>query len=296
MKIVLAGASGLLGSCLKKALIADGHHVVQLVRHEPRGPEESRWDPYTAHVDLGALEGADVVINLAGAGVGDKRWTPKYKLELRSSRVDVTRFLASALAKLERPPAALLNASAIGIYGDRGVSVIDESSGPGEGFLAELCVEWEAATQPARDSGIRVVNLRTGLVLTPDGGFLAPQLLPAKLGVSGPIAGGKQYQSWIHVDDWLAAVRLAMTNEKLEGPLNLTAPNPAQQKDVAKALGKVLHRPAFMPVPGFALKVLLGGFAVEVLEGARVLPKKLEQFGYVFEHPQLEEAISDVLQ
>lgn len=295
MKIVLAGASGLLGTHLRAHLAAQGHELIQLVRREPQGPDEVRWDPHTAHVDTARLEGADAVINLAGAGVGDKRWTTQYKIELRTSRVDVTRFLARTIAHLKQQPKVLLNGSAIGIYGDGGDRPVDESSAPGEGFLADLCVEWEAATAPARDARIRVVNLRTGLVLTPKDGFLGPQMLPAKLGLNGPIGGGKQYQSWVHLQDWLDAVTFALTHDEIVGPIDITAPNPARQKDLAKALGRVVHRPAFMPVPGFALKVLLGGFSVEVLEGARVLPTKLEKAGFTFSHPQLDEALADIL-
>lgn len=294
MKIVIAGGSGLLGSELIPSLRADGHHVAQLVRREAKSPEEICWDPKTVNLAPAALAGTDAVINLAGAGVEAKRWSDAYKREIRTSRVHTTTFLAKSLAGLDEKPQVFISGSAVGIYGNRGDAAVDELSHPGEGFLADVCQEWEAAAHPAADAGIRTALIRTGYVLTSKGGFLGKQLLPAKLGLGGPMGGGTQYQSWIHIEDWIAGVKQVLTHD-ISGPVNLTAPHPAMQKDFAKSLGKQLHRPAFMPLPGAALKLVLGGFAVEVLEGAKVLPKVLTESGFTFSHPQLDEALADVL-
>lgn len=295
MKILMSGASGLLGSALVPLLRSDGHEVVRLVRRPSESPDEVCWDPKTADLDVEAIRGVDAAINLAGAGVGDRRWNDAYKREIRNSRVGTTRFLSVMLAKLDVKPSVLLNGSAVGIYGNRGDEPLDESSPPGEGFLADVCREWEAATEPASEAGIRVVNLRTGYVLAEDADFLRKQLVPAKLGLGGPIGGGGQFQSWVHLEDWLSAIQLLLTSST-SGPVNITAPNPVRQREFASELGKALHRPAFLPVPGFALKLALGGFATEVLDGARVLPKALTDLGFMFGYPSLGPALVSCLQ
>lgn len=294
MKIVVAGSSGLLGSALVPVLEADGHEVVRLVRRAAASANDLCWDPKTANLDLEAIRGTDAAINLAGAGVGDKRWTDAYKREIRNSRVGTTRFLSTMLAKLDPLPSVLLNGSAVGIYGNRGDEPLDESSATGEGFLADVCRAWEDATRPASDQGIRVVNLRTGYVIGKDSDFLRKQLLPAKLGLGGPIGGGRQFQSWIHLEDWLLAVQHLIASD-VSGPANLTAPNPVRQKEFASELGKALNRPAFLPVPSFALKIVLGEFATEVVDGARVLPKVLTDAGFGFAYPTIGQALTAAL-
>lgn len=293
MRIVLAGASGFLGSRLRTSLAADGHELVRLVRRPPARPDEHRWDPFTGSLDAEILAGADVVVNLAGAGVGDKRWNDTYKRVLADSRVRPTSTLASALAALpaERRPRALLNASAVGFYGDTGDATVDESSPAGGGFFADLCQAWEGATTRAREAGVRVVLLRTGLVLDANGGLLRPLTLTTRLFLGGPLAGGRQWMPWIAIADWIKAVRFLIDHEEIAGPVNLVGPNPVRNRDFARALGRALHRPAPWPIPRVALRLVLGEFANEALASQRVLPTVLTKAGFTFQHADLDSAL-----
>ncbi|MFD5585974.1 TIGR01777 family oxidoreductase [Streptomyces sp. NPDC014802] len=290
-RIAVAGASGLIGSALVRSLTAEGHHVVRLVRREPAGPDEARWDPERSFVDTAALEGCDAVVNLAGAGIGDRRWTDAYKALVRSSRVGGTRTLARAVASLDRPPRVFVNGSAIGIYGDTGDRPVDEDAAPGTGFLPELCVEWEAATEPARAAGVRTVLPRTGLVVSRAGGAWG-RLFPLFLaGLGGRLGSGRQYWSYIALHDEVAAIRHLMDRADLSGPFNLTAPQPVTNRQVTEAMGRVLHRPTLLSVPAPALRLALGEMAGDVLGSQRVLPTRLLQSGFTFAFPGIEDAI-----
>ncbi|GAA2985051.1 TIGR01777 family oxidoreductase [Streptosporangium longisporum] len=294
----MTGSSGLLGTALVKALRDDGARVVRLVRRVPRGDEEAFWNPAKGVLDPAVLEGAEAVIHLAGVGIEDRRWSDEHKREVVRSRVEGTRTLAAALAGLTVRPATLLSASAIGFYGDTGDRAVDESSGAGEGFLArEVVVPWEAETAPAREAGIRVVLLRTGLVLAPEGGMLARILPVFRAALGAPLGSGRQYWSWISLDDWVLAVRYLLAHPEISGPVNLTAPEPVTNAEFTRVLGAALHRPTMpLAVPGFALRALLGEFAQEgVLSGQRVLPRRLLDGGYTFRHKRLDEALAAVL-
>ncbi len=296
MRIILAGASGFLGSRLHAHLVTAGHDVVALVRRSPTSPAERRWHPGQGTLDPGDLAGADAVVNLAGAGVNDRRWTAAYKDLLRSSRVDPTATLSGALAKLpesERP--ALLNASAVGFYGDTGDTAVDEDSPAGEGFFAELCQLWEAATAPAEEAGVRVVRLRTGFPLDAAGGLLKPLLLPFRLGVGGRLAGGRQWMPWLSMRDWLAAVEFLIARREIAGPVNLVGPAPVRNREFARVLAQVLHRPAIVAVPSVALRILVGEFATEALASQRVMPGVLARAGFSFRDPTLAGALRATL-
>lgn len=297
MRILAAGASGFLGTRLVDRLSAEGHEVVRLVRRPPGGADEVRWNPSAGQLDPGALTGVDVVINLAGAGVGDKRWTDAYRGLLRSSRVDTTGTLANTIAGLppgDRPK-ALLNASAIGWYGDTGDQPVEEDAPAGEGFLADLCRVWEAATGPAERAGVRVVRLRSGYPLHRDGGFLKPQLLPFRLGIAGRMGTGRQWLPWISLADWLSAVTFLLDRADIAGPVNVVGPAPVTNAEFTRELAAALHRPALIPIPGAALHIALGGLATEVLSSARVLPGVLSRAGFGYEHSTLPAALAVAL-
>ncbi|MEV4657725.1 TIGR01777 family oxidoreductase [Micromonospora sp. NPDC049301] len=297
MRILLAGASGFLGTRLVDRLTADGHQISRLVRRPPRDPQERRWDPAAGQLDPAAVAGADAVVNLAGAGVGDKRWSDGYRRLIRASRVDSTGTLASTIAGLPAAdrPRVLLNASAVGWYGNTGDRVVEEDAPAGEGFLADVCRVWEAATRPAEDAGVRVVRLRSGLPLHRDGGMLKPQLLPMRLGISGPLGGGRQWWPWISMADWLRAALFLLDRDDVAGPVNMVGPAPATNAEFTRELARQLHRPAIMPVPALALKVVLGGFAHEVLTSSRVLPAVLTRAGFTYHHPDLPSALRAAL-
>ncbi|MFF5441379.1 TIGR01777 family oxidoreductase [Streptomyces achromogenes] len=290
-RIAVAGASGLIGSALVRSLAADGHEVVRLVRRAPRGPDEVRWDPERGRVDAVGLTGCEVVVNLAAAGVGDRRWTPEYKRVLRDSRVLGTAALAEAVASLPEPPRAFLNGSAIGFYGDTGERVADEDAPPGDGFLARLCVEWEEAAAPAEEAGVRTVFLRTGLVVARGSGAWGRLFPLFRAGLGGRLGDGRQYWSYIALHDEVAAIRHLIDREDLSGPFNLTAPRPLTNREVTAAMGRVLRRPAVCAVPGAVLRVVLGELAGEVLGSQRVVPKRLLESGFRFAFPGIEEAI-----
>lgn len=301
-RVLISGSTGLIGLQLCAFLAAAGHSITRLVRPSTQLPSDAKgddvvvWNDQTGEVVSGDLNGFDTVIHLAGAGIGDKRWSKARKALIESSRTVPTHHLASLLAGLDQPPKAFLCGSAIGFYGNRGDEALTESSSPGTNFLADVCQAWESAAQPAVDAGIRTVWLRTGLVITPMGGVLQKLLLPAKLGAGGPVGNGRQQYSWISLDDQIYAIHHLMMTDACEGVFNLTAPEPLPQKRFAKTLGKVLRRPAFAPLPGFVLKVMLGEMAQGlVLDGQRVLPERLEASGYKFQHRELEACLRQCL-
>jgi len=295
MRIVISGSSGLIGQPLVARLRSAGHDVVRLVRR-PAGADEATWDPVAGTLDPAVIDGADAVINLAGAGIGDRRWTDEYKQELRDSRLRSTDLLASTIAAAERRPGVFLSGSAIGIYGPRADEELDESSAPGTDFLARLCVEWEAATAPAEAAGVRVAHLRTGIVLSPAGGALKKQLPLFKLGVGGRFGNGRQWQSWIGLPDEIGAIEFLLTAE-VSGAVNLTAPAPVTNAEFTRTLAAVLKRPAILPIPSFGPKLLLGGELVTalLLTGQRVLPRRLTAAGYSFQSSNLEAALRELL-
>lgn len=296
MRIVVSGASGLIGSALVPALRADGHAVLTLVRRPPAGPGEVQWDPAAGQLEATALAGVEAAVHLAGAGIADKRWTASYKQTVLRSRVDGTRLLSERLAALDPRPRVLLSASAVGWYGDTRDREVDESAAAGEGFLADVVRQWEAATQAARDAGIRVCQLRTGIVLSPDGGALSQQLSLYRAGLGGPLGGGRQYQPWITLFDEVAAVRFLLTATQVSGPVNLVAPQPVPQREFAKTLGRVLRRPALLPTPGLAVRALYPGFGAEgVLAGQRCVPRVLEKAGFTFASRDVESGLRAVL-
>jgi uncharacterized protein (TIGR01777 family) len=297
MAIIVTGASGLLGSALVQALRDQGREVVRLVRREPRGPDEAFWQPREQVVDLAALDGAEAVVHLAGASIGDRRWSEAYKQELVTSRVEGTRVLVNALREVGRPPEVLLSASGVDFYGDTGSKEIDESQGKGTGFLADLCELWEAEARRAGEAGIRTVQLRSGLALSRRGGVLGRMLPLFRMGLGAPLGSGKQYWSWISVPDWVGAVSHAIGNRDVAGPVNLTSPSPVTNTEFTRTLAQAVRRSAMpIPVPAFALSLGLGEFAREgLLPGHRVLPRKLLDSGYRFSHTRLDEALSAVL-
>jgi uncharacterized protein (TIGR01777 family) len=290
MDVAVTGSSGFIGNALVDALTAAGHRPIRVVRGSAKG-DEIAWDPDSGTIDASSLEGIGGVVHLAGAGIGDHRWTAAYKQTIRRSRVDGTTLLARALASLTRRPSVLVSGSAVGYYGDRGDEVLDETSAPGTGFLSEVCAAWEAATAPAAEAGVRVVTIRSGIVLSPHGGALKRQLPLFKLGLGGRLGTGKQWQSWITLDDEVGAI-LHLLAGTIAGPVNVTAPHPVTNAEFTKTLAGVLHRPSVFPIPAFGPKLVLGSELADVLlyEGQRVLPKVLEDSGYTFVHPTLEEA------
>ena len=297
MRILVTGSTGLIGSVLVPILTAGGHSVVRLVRAPPRpGEAEIPWDPTAGRIDAAGLEGLDAVVHLAGENIAAGRWTAVRKARIRDSRVQGTRLLAGTLARLSRPPRVLVCASAIGYYGARGEEVLREDSPPGQGFLADLCREWEAASESAAQAGIRVVRLRTGIVLTPRGGALKQMLLPFRLGVGGKIGSGKQYLSWIALDDLLGAFLHALTTESLQGAVNAVAPHPVTNLEFTKTLGRALKRPTVFPVPAFAARLVLGEMADELLLASqRVHPRRLLDSGFRFTLPTLDSALRRAL-
>ncbi|ANP54614.1 uncharacterized protein (TIGR01777 family) [Streptomyces griseochromogenes] len=290
-RIAVAGASGLIGSALVRSLAADGHEVVRLVRRAPRDGSEVRWDPERQRVDAGGLAGCDAVVNLAGAGIGDRRWTPEYKRLIRDSRVLGTAALAEAVASLDVPPRVFVNGSAIGIYGDTGDRAADEDTPPGDGFLPSLCVEWEEAAAPVQEAGVRTVFVRTGLVVARGGGAWGRLFPLFKAGLGGRMGDGRQYWSYIALHDEVAAIRHLVDHGTLSGPFNLTAPRPLTNREVTEAMGRVLRRPTPFAVPAPVLRTVLGEMAGEVLGSLRVVPSRLLESGFTFAFPGIEDAI-----
>ncbi len=317
MRVAVTGASGLIGSALVPHLRSVGHEVVRLVRRPAGSPDEITWDPKAGTVDLDALQGVDGVVHLAGAGVGDHRWTDAYKREILDSRVDGTRTIAQAVRALDPKPRVLVSASAIGWYGDTGDREVDETAPAGTGFLADVVRAWEAAAEPAAAAGIRVVHPRTGLVVeAPDstlgplvsvlrlgaggrtsgiGGAFGPLVPAARLNLAGRLGSGKQYWSWISLRDEVCALQFLLEQDHLSGPVNLTGPTPVTNADVADALAEQIGRRWLPPIPAIAVKALLGEFSSEILGSARVLPRVLEQSGFAFQDPTIESAIRTAL-
>lgn len=325
MRIAVTGSTGLIGTALTRSLRADGHDIVRLVRRPSqearryesaaavrpgtedggsvgsasgsaqRTPSEVRWDPKGQYVQVEGLAGCDAVVHLAGAGVGDRRWTPAYKKELRDSRVLGTATLADALASLDEPPRTLIMGTAIGYYGDTGDRVVDESAPPGQGFLADLCQEWEEAAAAAEEAGIRTVHARTGLVVARGGGAWGRLFPLFKAGLGGRLGDGTQYWSHIALHDHIAALRHLLDDENLSGPFNLTAPEPVTNREVTAAMGRVLHRPTPFPVPAPVLRAALGEFAGDVLGSQRVVPRRLLDSGFEFAFPGIEDAVRAAL-
>ena len=295
MKIIISGASGLIGKPLVASLRKHGHEVVQLVRRAPQA-NQSQWNPSAGQLDVAVLEGCDAVIHLSGAGIGDRRWTAKYKQELVESRTKSTSLLATTIAKCNKKPSVFLSGSAIGIYGARGDEELTELSSHGDSFLAEICKQWEAAAKPAVDAGVRTVFLRTGIVLTPLGGALKKQLPLFKLGLGGKFGDGRAWQSWISLDDELAAIEHLLT-AKVSGAVNLTAPNPVTNADFTTALARALKRLAILPIPKFGPKLLLGGELADALlfTGQRVMPIELQKSGFTFAHSTIDVALRALL-
>jgi uncharacterized protein len=295
LRVAISGASGLIGSALAAVLTTGGHEVLRLVRRAA-GPGEARWDPAGGTLDPEALAGCDAVIHLAGASIAGRRWSDAQMRRIRESRTGGTALLAGAAARASRRPRVLVSASAVGLYGDRGDDVLSEASAPGEGFLPEVGLAWEAAAGPARAAGIRTVHPRFGLVLSPAGGLLDRVLLPFRLGVGGPIGDGRHWMSWIGIDDVAGAVLHALATEDLEGPVNVVAPEPVRNAEFGRVLGRVLRRPAVLPVPALALRLAFGRLADEaLLASTRVIPEALEASGYAFRHRDLEAALRHLL-
>ena len=286
MRIAVTGSTGMIGTALVGQLKAEGHTVLRLVRRKPNSAEEVQWDPAAGTIDLAALEGVDAVIHLAGAGVGDKRWTPKYRATILNSRLLGTTTIANAVTALK--PKVFISASAIGFYGETGNRAVVETDRGGEEFLSAVCREWEAAADLA--TGVRTVKIRTGLVLDPTGGALGRLLPFFRLGIGGKLGSGKQWWSWITLHDEIKAI-IHCLNTDISGPVNLTSPNPVTNQEFTGTLARALHRPALFPVPGIALKILVGGFASDILGSAKVLPKALQDSGFVWDYPHLTNAL-----
>lgn len=297
MRILMTGSSGLVGNSLMPFLTTGGHSVVRLVRRAaPLAENIVSWDPSAGRIDAAGLEGCDAVVHLAGESIAARRWSAKQKDLISSSRVAGTRLLCESLARLAKPPQVLVSASAIGFYGDRGDSPMTEESAPGAGFLSEVCQEWEAATEPAARAGIRVVNLRIGIVLSPAGGALKKMLTPFRLGVAGKMGSGRQYMSWIALDDVIGAIHHAIMAPEVRGPVNATAPNPVTNYEFTKTLGRVLRRPTIFPMPAFAARLAFGEMAdALLLASTRVEPARLLAAGYRFRFPNLEDALRHLL-
>lgn len=291
MKIAVTGASGLIGSALVPHLRARGDDVLRLVRRTAVAPDEVQWDPVAGSVDLDALAGVDAVVHLAGAGVGDRRWTDDYKKTILDSRVDGTRTIVDAMTRLDPRPRALVAGSAIGWYGDTGDRAVDESAPAGTGFLADVVRAWEAAADPAREAGIRVTHARTGLVVSSEGGAWQRLFPIFKAGLGGKLGSGRQYWSWISLRDEVAALTFLLDNEEIAGPVNLTGPQPVTNAEVTEVMGRVLRRPTVFAVPSFALKTVLGEFSSEVLGSTRVLPSVLTDAGFSWQDSTVESAI-----
>ncbi|MFJ2114763.1 TIGR01777 family oxidoreductase [Streptomyces sp. NPDC087850] len=291
MRIAITGSTGLIGTALGRSLRADGHEVVRLVRHPARAADEIEWDPTRRRVDAHALNGSDAVVHLAGAGIGDHRWTEAYKRRIRDSRLLGTATLAEAVASLDSPPRVLVSGSAIGFYGYTGERTVDESAPPGDGFLPSLCVEWEEAALPAEEAGVRTVFARTGLVVAREGGAWGRLFPLFRAGLGGRLGDGRQYWSFISLHDEVAALRHLIDTDTLEGPVNLTAPTPVTNREVTAAMGRVLHRPTLFPVPAVALRTVLGELSADVLGSQRVLPKRLLESGFTFAFPTIDEAV-----
>src|ERR1051325_10646746 len=296
MKILISGSHGLVGKALLKSLTADGHEVIKLVRHELSvGAPEIEWHPHQGRINAEQLEVFDVVVHLAGENIASGRWTGEKKRAIRESRVQGTSLLSESLARLSRPPSVFLSASAIGYYGDRGDELLTEKSAPGDGFLPSVCIEWENATKPASEKGIMTVHTRFGIILDRDEGALAKMLPPFKMGIGGKIGDGKQWMSWIALDDVVNGLKFLMADSSTSGPVNFVAPNPVTNADFTKALGRVLSRPTLFPVPAFGARLAFGEMAdALLLSSQKVETQVLKEKGYLFNWPTLEPALRNI--
>jgi uncharacterized protein len=296
MKVLISGSSGLVGTSLRRSLESDGHQVYSLVRREPRGSDELRWDPSEGSVDVHDMK-IDAVVHLAGESIAEGRWSDAKKARIRDSRVVGTRALCEAMASMAKKPKVIVCASAIGYYGDRGGAVLTESAAPGDGFLPDVCRQWENAAEPARAAGIRVVSLRIGVVLSKEGGALSKMLLPFRLGVGGKVGDGAQYMSWISLVDLVSIARFALENEDLSGPVNAVSPGAVTNLEFTRALGRALGRPTLFPLPAFVARLALGEMADDLLlSSIRVEPAVLKGHDFPFEHPELDGALGAVLE
>lgn len=296
MKILVSGSHGLVGSALVNSLQHDGHELFSLVRSAPKSASELEWNPERRPVTQSRLEGMDAVVHLAGESIAEGRWSDDKKRRIRDSRVKGTTTLSEALANLQNPPGTFICASAIGYYGNRGDEILTEASAPGNDFLSGVCVEWERATKPAVDKGIRVINARFGIILSKDGGALAKMLTPFRMGVGGRIGDGKQWMSWIALDDVVDALKLAVTSDSIRGPVNFVAPNPVTNIEFTRTLGKVLSRPTIFPIPAFGVRLAFGEMAdALLLSSQRVKPLELEKSAYPFAYPALSSALQHLL-
>src|SRR5687768_11198767 len=297
MKILISGSHGLVGKALIKSLTSDGHEVVRLVRRErAAGAPEIEWHPNEGRIDPHQLEGLDIVVHLAGENIAEGRWTADKKRAIRESRVKGTSLLSNALAGLSQPPALFLSASAIGYYGDRGDELLTEKSAPGKGFLSEVCIEWENATKPAVQKGIRTVYTRFGIILDASGGALEKMLTPFRMGIGGRIGNGKQWMSWIALDDVAGAIQFMLRDRFVNGPVNFVAPHPVTNAEFTKTLGSVLSRPTFIPVPAFGVRLAFGEMAdALLLSSQRVVPEVLQARGFAFAWPRLELTLKHLL-
>jgi uncharacterized protein len=296
MRVAVTGSTGLIGEALVASLTGDGHRVHRMTRSAAKaGPDDVVWDPTGGHVDTARLEGVDAVVHLAGEPIGARRWSEDAKREIRESRTQGTATLARALASLADPPAVLVSGSAVGYYGDRDDEVLTEASSPGDGFLAEVTVAWEAAAAPAAEAGIRVTHPRTGVVIAKEGPLIEKVELPFKLGVGGRVGSGRQYVPWISLEDEVRALRFLIDHD-LHGPVNLTAPDPVTNAQLTDALGQVLHRPTFLPVPIFGVRLLYGEMGVVLATSSqRAVPQALEAAGFAFHHRSLVESLEVAL-
>ena len=296
MKILIGGSHGLVGTALLKALEAQGHEILRLVRHAPTSKREVEWSPDRYSIALARIEGFDAVVNLAGESIAEGRWTEDKKRRIRESRVKGTKLLGDALANLTVPPKTFICASAIGYYGNRGDEILTEASARGDDFLAEVCAEWEQATALATEKGIRVVNARFGVILDTNGGALKKMLPPFRLGAGGRVGNGKQWMSWIALDDVVGALNFALTHDLLRGPVNFVAPSPVTNAEFTKTLGKALSRPTLFPIPAFGVRLIFGEMGEALLLGGqRVAPKRLMSEGYQFQYPELRSALQRLL-
>ena len=295
MKIVITGSSGLIGSALVRDCEKKNFEVVKLVRRVPKQENESQWDPVKGIVDLNVLEKAIAIVNLAGAGVGDRRWSKKYKKLILDSRVNSTETLANAIVNLKTPPSVFVSGSAIGFYGDTADVAVDENANLGEGFLSDVVFNWEYAAQRVRSNNIRVVHPRTGLVMSKRGGLLKKILPLFKLGLGGKLGNGKQYWSYISLEDEIRAIHHVIDDVRLTGGVNFTNPNPVTNAEFTKSLSSVVNRPAFLKVPSLALKIALGEFSIEALGSSRILPSKLKAAGFKFNQPDILSTLNSAI-
>jgi len=295
MKVLITGSSGMIGAALAESLVANGHEVIRL-RRQKLTDDSPVWEPENGVIDLADVSDVNAVVHLAGENVAKGRWNSQKKGRILHSRVMGTKLLADYFSAADYKPDIFVSASAIGVYGNRGDELVDETSEPGSGFMADVCKQWEAATASASDAGIRVAHARIGVVLSTRGGALKTMLLPFKLGLGGVIGAGKQYMSWVSLDDVVGMIQFLIAHNSLQGPVNLVAPNPVSNREFTKTLGRALHHPTIFPLPAFVARMAFGEMADELLlASTRVLPKKLIDSGYQFLHPELEEAFEQML-